>query len=103
MAEYKLSLLAEQDLLSIFTFSIRTWGDLQAKTYAQEIDAGLSNLAQHLKLGRPRGELYPKAFSFPIERHIAYYHHCESGIEIARVLHQKMDPIKHLIDFIKTE
>ncbi len=70
------------------------WGNEQAKVYAQNIDAALIKLAQYPDFGRERNEIYQDAKSFPIEKHIVFYQVSDNGIDVARILHQRMDPSK---------
>jgi toxin ParE1/3/4 len=95
MDNYKLSPLAESDLHKIITSTINKWGVEQAKVYAESLESALIKLAQYPDFGRQREELYPNARSFPIEMHIVFYSVCNEGIEIARILHQRMDSSKH--------
>lgn len=95
MSNYKLSPLAESDLHKIITSTIKSWGSEQAKIYAESLDSALIKLTQYPDFGRQRNELYPNARSFPIEKHIVFYCVTKSGIEVARILHQRMDPSKH--------
>lgn len=46
MPIYRLSPLAEKDLYRIISTTISSWGNDQAKVYAQNIDAALIKLAQ---------------------------------------------------------
>lgn len=95
MSSYRLSPLAEKDLFKIITTTIESWGSTQAKVYAQTIDAALMKLAQYPDFGRERSDIYYGAKSFPVEKHIVFYQICEDGIDVARILHQRMDPSKH--------
>ena len=95
MPNYRLSPLAEDDLFKIISTTIETWGSEQAKAYAQTIDAALLKLAQYPDFGRKRNEIYNGARSFPVEKHIVFYQVSDSGIDVARILHQRMDPSKH--------
>ena len=95
MASYKLAPLADEDLAKIVSTTIGTWGYEQAKAYAQAIDDALTKLAQHPTIGRQRADVYANARSFPVEKHIVFYQACGDGIEVARILHQRMDPSKH--------
>ncbi|MBL4744606.1 MAG: type II toxin-antitoxin system RelE/ParE family toxin [Cycloclasticus sp.] len=63
--------------------------------YAQSIEAALIKLTQYPEFGRQRDELYKKARSFPIEKHIVFYKISDTGIDIARILHQHIDSSKH--------
>ena len=95
MPIYRLSPLAEEDLYKIISRTISLWGNEQAKVYAQNIDAVLIKLAQYPDFGRERNEIYKDAKSFPVEKHIVFYQVSGSGIDVARILHQRMDPSKH--------
>jgi len=95
MSNYKLSRLAESDLHKIIISTIETWGSDQAKVYAENLDSALVKLAQYPDFGRLRNELYPDARSFPIQKHIVFYRVTDNGIEVARILHQRMDPSIH--------
>jgi toxin ParE1/3/4 len=95
MSSYRLSPLAEKDLFRIISTTIESWGDTQAKVYAQTIDAALLKLAQYPDFGRDRSDVYNSARSFPIEKHIVFYQISDNGIDVARILHQRMDITKH--------
>jgi len=95
MPTYRLSPLAEDDLYKIISTTINSWGNEQAKEYAQNIDAALIKLAQYPDFGRERNEVYNGAKSFPVEKHIVFYQVSDNGIGVARILHQRMDPSKH--------
>ena len=95
MSSYRLSLLAEEDLFKIISLTIESWGNEQAKVYAQSIESALLKLALYPNFGRERNEVYSGARSFPVEKHIVFYQVSENGIEVARILHQRMDLSKH--------
>ena len=95
MPTYRLSPLAEDDLYKIISTTINSWGNEQAKEYAQNIDAALIKLAQYPDFGRERNEVYNGAKSFPVEKHIVFYQVSDNGIDVARILHQRMDLSKH--------
>ena len=82
-------------LFKIISSTIESWGSTQAKVYAQTIDAALLKLAQYPDFGRERNDVYNGAKSFPVEKHIVFYQISDNGIEVARILHQRMDPSKH--------
>jgi toxin ParE1/3/4 len=95
MSNYRLSPLAEEDLYKIISTTMSTWGNEQAKVYAQNIEAALIKLAQYPNFGRERNEIYKDAKSLPVEKHIVFYQVSDSGIDVARILHQRMDLSKH--------
>jgi toxin ParE1/3/4 len=95
MSNYRLSPLAEEDLFKIISTTIESWGSAQAKVYAQTIDSALLKLAQYPDFGRERSDIYNGARSFPVEKHIVFYQISDNGIDVARILHQRMDLTKH--------
>ena len=71
-------------------------GGTQAKTYAQTLDAALLKLAQYPDFGRDRSDVYSGARRFPtIEKHVVFYQISDNGIEVSRLLHQRMEITKH--------
>jgi len=91
MSNYRLSPLAEKYLFRIISATIESWGDTQAKIYAQTIDAALLKLAQYPDFARDRSDVYNGARSFPIEKHMVFYQISDNGINVARILYQRMD------------
>lgn len=91
MASYKLSELAEDDLRFISSKSIEKWGRIQAKTYVTSLHNTLLQIANTPDIGRSRPELFENAKSFSAQKHIVYYWKSDNGIEVARILHQRMD------------
>ena len=63
--------------------------------YAQTIDAALLKLAQYPDFGREINDVCNGAKSFPVEKHSVFYQVSNEGINVARILHQRMDPSKH--------
>ncbi len=104
MANYRLSALAEADLKEIAATAISRWGTTQARAYLAELDKTLQLLALQPELGRQRDEIAPGARSFPCGKHILFYRFASSdgirpeGIEVARVLHQRMDVLHQFHD-----
>jgi len=52
MAEYELSLKADQDLTGIYHYSFETFGEKQADKYLLDFDRCLKNLANQSSKGR---------------------------------------------------
>ncbi len=77
-------------------YSLRQWGPARTARYLDELESRARLLTHHPELGKRRDGLHPGLFSFPHERHILYYLKDEEGITILRVLHQQMDPARHI-------
>ena len=89
--KYKLSKLAEEDLLDIFQNGIDYFGKTKAQQYSLTIEKTFRRLESFPNIGKPRDELFPGALSFPVGSHIVFYRKTPDGIEVARVLHKRMD------------
>jgi toxin ParE1/3/4 len=93
---YQFTDKAVRDLESIIDYTTQEWGAAQANTYLDGLEARAQLLAENPEIGTARESLFEGLLSFPFERHILYYKKQAHGIVIVRVLHQYMDPVKHL-------
>ncbi|HEY5604209.1 MAG TPA: type II toxin-antitoxin system RelE/ParE family toxin [Gammaproteobacteria bacterium] len=96
MADYKFTKKAERDLEDIIDYTFQQWGPLQTYTYLDGLEAQGQLLADNPDLGVKREAISEGLLSFPYESHILYYMKQPHGITIVRVLHQSIDPMKHL-------
>jgi toxin ParE1/3/4 len=115
MARFRLSVPAQIDVAHILATSAERWGTDARRRYAFTLANAMQRIAAD-PLGpmtRERTDLLPGVRSFHIrlargtlagERvgrpvHILYYRVIKPGlIEIVRVLHDHMDPARHLTD-----
>ena len=93
---YQFTDKAERDLEGIIDYTVQQWGASQADTYLDGLETRAQLLADNPDLGAKRQALSEGLLSFPYESHILYYMKQPGGITIVRVLHQNMDPLKHL-------
>ncbi len=94
-----LSNQADADLLAIFEYSIRTWGEEQARRYKGQLEAGFIKLATSPELlGRAREDLPPGYYSYSVKRHLVIFRYTLTTLEIARILHERMDPTRHSLN-----
>ncbi|SDM93838.1 type II toxin-antitoxin system RelE/ParE family toxin [Actinomyces ruminicola] len=96
MSAYRLTPAARHDLSAIWDYTEAHWGVLQAETYVRELQAGLERLADNPRRGHPRGEVRPGYLSYAVGRHVIFYVEQADGVDVIRVLHQRMDPDRHL-------
>jgi toxin ParE1/3/4 len=87
---------AERDLEGIIDYTAQEWGAAQANTYLDGLETRAQLLAENPDLGIARETLFEGLLSSPYESHIPYYKKHARGIVIVRILHQHMDPVKHL-------
>jgi toxin ParE1/3/4 len=80
VAEYRFRPKARADIEGIWHYTVRTWGGPQARRYLAAI----------------RDELWPGLRAFPSGKHVVYYLVASYGVDVVRVLHERMDPPSHL-------
>jgi toxin ParE1/3/4 len=96
MAGYTLTQGARRDLDSITAHSVREWGREQAVHYAQDLRSAIEMIAANPLRGRSRDEIRKGYFSVPRGSHIIFYRRTSDGVEVVRILHQRMEPGRHL-------
>ena len=57
MHEYRLTPSAKSDLIGIWDYTVKTWGEPQAEKYLQDIEDTLNELAANPGLGTQRPEI----------------------------------------------
>ena len=119
MARFRLSLLARADLAQILAVSAERWGLEGRRRYAAVLAAGMRKVAAEPEgpTTRDRVELSRGIRSFHLRNartskteaevrrpvHVLYYRVVRPGlVEIARVLHERMEPSRHIGADLKT-
>ena len=98
MATYRLSRLAEADLLDIATYTLRTWGQDQAIRYVDDLEACCRKLADNPEMGRACDHVRPGLRRMEHGRHVLFYRIEGKGILVSRILHQRMLPERQNIN-----
>jgi toxin ParE1/3/4 len=113
MARFRLSRPAQIDLASILATSAERWGTDGRQVYAAVLADAMRHVADEPRgaLTKKRTELRSGIRSFHVRYarrsaatakvrravHVLYYRVVQEGvIEVVRVLHEKMDPSRHL-------
>ena len=99
MQGYRLSKEAQDDLINIKNYSRMNWGDQQTQEYLSEIKDSLEKLFISPELGKMRDEIIEGLRSLGVGRHIIFYRLCKTEIEVARILHKRMDVTRHFGGF----
>jgi toxin ParE1/3/4 len=97
-ARFRLTREAERDIIDIYLYSLEQFGADQAALYTDNLYGKFATLAENPALGRDFNAIYSGALRSNQESHAIYFKEDEAGILILRVLHQKMDPARHLGD-----
>lgn len=96
MAEYRLSPKAQRDLDGIFDYTVRQWSLPQALRYTDHIEAACADLAQAPQQAQSCAHIRPGYRRRSVENHVIYFRPTSYGIAVIRILHQRMDAVRHL-------
>jgi len=96
MADYELSNRADEDLSEVYVFSHRRFGESHADAYLQALEERFLMLAEQPHLGRRIDHIHKGYFRFEYASHSIFYKLKKNGIFVVRVLHQSMDPDRHV-------
>ena len=89
--QYLFRPLAEQDMEGIFDYTLQEFGEAQADSYIRALFETFQALADTPGMARKRDEVRSGLRSYPVNAHVVFFRESETGIVIARVLHQSMD------------
>lgn len=96
MSGYRLTPAAQRDLSSIWHFSQERWDADHAQTYVTEIRAAIERIADDPGRGRRCDEIREGYRRYSIGSHLMFYVENADGVDVIRILHQRMDPTRHL-------
>ncbi|XOV68686.1 MAG: type II toxin-antitoxin system RelE/ParE family toxin [Fluviicola sp.] len=92
MAKFRLTNDAVKDLSTIWDYTYDTWSEKQADKYYKLLLDACTELAQKPKLGKDYSEIYPDLKGQRTSKHIIFYRELDKNtIEVARILHERMD------------
>ncbi|WP_343486234.1 type II toxin-antitoxin system RelE/ParE family toxin [Allomuricauda sp. d1] len=97
MANYKLSSQAQFDLVGIYKYGIKYFGQQQAVSYLYELEDFMLELATRPELAKDASKLGETLKYYNFKAHVIFYFH-EDGDEIfiIRILGKRMDFVQHL-------
>ncbi|GAB3797569.1 type II toxin-antitoxin system RelE/ParE family toxin [Humibacter antri] len=97
MTTYWLTPAARQDLSSIWDYTEQTWGPGQAEIYLGEIGMAFERITKDPDRGRTCDEIRAGYRRYAIGSHLVFYVVGDDGrVNIMRILHQRMDPTRHI-------
>jgi toxin ParE1/3/4 len=96
MTLYRLTPAAQRDLSDIWDYTEQQWGVVQAEAYVEDIRSAVERVAAHPERGRARDEVREGYRSFAVGRHAIFYIARDRGVDVIRILHQRMDVGRHL-------
>lgn len=96
MTEYRLTPAAQRDLSEIWDFTQERWDMHQAEEYTVEIRDALERIAAHPERGRRAEQVTTGYRRYSVGSHLIFYVERSGWIDVIRILHQRMDPTRHL-------
>ncbi len=96
MNRFRLTPAAQRDLSAIWDFAQERWDATQAERYIAEIRAAIERVAHDPLRGRACDEIRQGYRRYGIGSHLLFYVESAEGVDVVRILHQRMDPTRHL-------
>ena len=97
MPKYVLSPKAQKHLKQIRDYTLENHGERQKKTYMRMLRDKMRLAAKNPdKEGRARDDIKQGYYSIRAEKHYIYYRIRDTHIDIIDVLHESMEPQRHI-------
>lgn len=87
---------AERDLIEIYLYGIAHFGRVQAEDYGEALSVRIATAAENPSFGADYGFVQAGLRRYESASHAIYYRRTPGGIRVLRVLHGRMDPMRHL-------
>jgi len=94
--EYRLRPKAQADIEDIWNYTGRTWGIRQARKYISALRDACNDLVMNPDIGIIRDDLYTGLRVYSAGKHLIFYLTMERGIDVVRILHERMDSKRQL-------
>jgi len=99
MAKFELTNKAVADLNGIWEYTLENWSENQADRYYDMLLDICQDIADNPELGKNYGGIKSELFGLKANRHIIFYRKSNTRpIEITRILHERMDLKKRIIE-----
>lgn len=89
MAEFKLSVRAEADLLDIYEYTANAFGTYQADSYLGGLERTFDLLANFPRIGATVNDIAPGYRRFRFQAHVVFYDEDHDGVVIRVILHTR--------------
>ena len=99
MARYKLTNQAVDDLSKIWDYTFEVWSEKQADEYYDGLISSCQEIAGNPDLGKNYQGISKQLLGMKANRHIIFYRVInENFVEITRILHERMDLKKRIVE-----
>ncbi len=95
MAEYRLAPKAWDDMEAVWLYSLSEWDARQTERYSDSLIDAFVFLAENFGAGTACDHIREGYRRYPVKRHMVYYRETSYGIEVMRVLHDRMLASRH--------
>jgi toxin ParE1/3/4 len=96
MSRYALTPRAQADLEDIWNYTVARWGADQAEKYLRRLAEAMANVAADPERGRACDDARAGYSKYAVGAHVLFYRKAPKGVEVVRILHQRMDFQRHL-------
>ncbi len=87
---------AQADIEEIWDYSADRWGLAQAETYIRQLWNDIAAVADRPSLGAKCPEVRRGYRKYPSGSHVVFYRLVAEGIDVVRILHERMDYERHI-------
>ncbi|MBX9862246.1 MAG: type II toxin-antitoxin system RelE/ParE family toxin [Hyphomicrobium sp.] len=94
--EFRLRPKARADLEGIWLYTAEHWSPAQADIYHSKIVDVMAALASGSLRGRSAGHVRAGYLKYAAGSHLVFFKETDFGIDVIRILHQRMDVETHL-------
>ena len=99
MAKVTLRQEAIDDLNEIWKYTFGKWSEKQADKYYATIRLACNEIGENPELGKEYTGIIRRLLGLKSGKHIIFYHQIsDNEIEIVRILHERMDLKKRILD-----
>ena len=81
---------------AVWLHSLAQWGASQSEQYIEDLTEAFEFLADNPKAGTACDQIRQHYRRHPVIRHVIYYRATNYGIEVMRILHDRMLAARHL-------
>src|SRR5215207_792951 len=93
----RISAEARDDLRDLLQYTLETWGPDQRDRYRSQLLVALQQLTEYPLRGPARDDLRPNYRSLVVDQHILYYRVEPTAIRIVRIVHERRDVPRELV------
>ena len=87
---------ARRDLAGIWSYSAETWSAKRADEYIDAFDSAMSLINEFPSIARDASQIKPGLLRYEVGSHVIYFRVDKSSLTVLRILHDRMEPKRHL-------